>query len=47
MIFFSVFNLNPTVETMNAPKHLLNPTEVMTWRNGVKIYHIKLLNGLI
>ena len=32
---------------MKAPKHLLNTTEVTTCRNGVKTYHVKMLNALI
>ena len=32
---------------MKAPKHLLNINEVTTCRDGVKIYHVKMLNGLI
>ena len=32
---------------MKAPKHLLNATEVTTSRNGVEVYHIKMLNGFI
>ena len=47
MIFFSNFNVNLTVVTMKAPNHLLNDTEVKTCRNGVKTYHIKMLNDLI
>ena len=30
---------------MKAPKHLLNATEVTTYRNGVEVYHVKMLNG--
>ena len=32
--------------TMKAPKHLLYANEAKTCRNGVKTYHIKMLNGL-
>ena len=32
---------------MKAPKHLLNANEVTICKNGVKIYHVKMLNGLI
>ena len=38
MILFSIFNLNPTIVTMKAPKYLLNPDEMNTYRNGVEIY---------
>ena len=31
---------------MKAPKHLLGATEVKTYRNGVKTYHVKMLNVL-
>ena len=44
---FRIFNVNLTIVTMKAPKHLLNATEVKPCRNGVKTYHIKMLNGLI
>ena len=47
MIFFSIFNLNPTILIMKVAKHLLNATEVTTCRNGVKIYHVKMLIGII
>ena len=47
MIFFRNFNVNPTIVTMKAPKHLLNATKVKTCRNGVKTYHVKMLDGLI
>ena len=48
-LFFSILNVNPTLVTMTAPKHLLNATEVTTCRNGVETstYHVKMLNGLI
>ena len=32
-LFFSILNVNPTLVTMTAPKHLLNATEVTTCRN--------------
>ena len=32
---------------MKAPVHLLNTTEVTTFRNGVEVYHAKMPNGLI
>ena len=30
-----------------TPKHLLSATEVTTCRNGVKTYHVKMLNDLM
>ena len=32
---------------MKKPKHLLSATEMTTCRNGVKTYHIKMLDDLI
>ena len=46
MIFFSIFNVNPSVVTVKAPKHLLNATEVKTHRNGVEKDHVKIRNDL-
>ena len=46
MILFNIFNVNPTIVTKKAPKHLLNATEVVTCINGVEAYHIRMLNGL-
>ena len=43
---FSIFNVNPKIVTMKAPKHLLNANEAKTCRNAVETYHVKMLNGL-
>ena len=32
---------------MKAPEHLLNAPEVKASRNGVEVYHVKMLNDLI
>ena len=32
---------------MKVPKYLLNAAEVMTCRNGVETFHVKMVNGLI
>ena len=39
--------MDPKVVIMKAQKHLLNTTEVMTWRSGVEVFHVKILGGLI
>ena len=44
---FSILNVDTTIVTMKAPKHLLNATEQTTWRNRVKTYLIKMLNDLV
>ena len=38
--------LNPLVVIMNAPKHLLNATEVTASKNGVETKHAKMLMAL-
>ena len=41
---FSFLNFSLTIEIIKAPKHLLNAIEVAICRNGVEMYHIKILN---
>ena len=44
MIFYSIFNFDPTIVIMKASKLSLNPTDV-SCRNGVETCHVKILNG--
>ena len=44
MIFYSIFNFDPTIVIMKASKLSLNPTDV-SYRNGVETCHVKILNG--
>ena len=40
MIFLkNILNINPTIATMKAPRHLLNATEVKTCESEVKPHH--------
>ena len=47
LFFFIIFNANLTTVTTKSPKHLLNAMEKKTCRNGVKTYHIEMLNCII